>query len=105
MGYWITAKVENTLGELINFSMSVNDKALNVGSKWQALDSDEFAPFMTMQDKSGESPVNMEIETRDSTEKNAGSNEESENEQPLMRNMNSMNSDPENQGDILNTTQ
>ena len=46
----------------------------------------------------------IEIETRDSTEKNAGSNEESENEQPLLRNANSLNSEQEGQGDLLNTT-
>jgi len=77
---------------------------------WRALDTDDISPYMTMQEKNSVENANvvigggMEIETRDSTEKNAGSNEESENDQPMLRNLNSLNSDPDNPGDVLNTT-
>lgn len=96
--------MESSLGELINVALIMNDKVIN--NSWKPLDSDDLAPYMTMQEKNGEPPGTMEIETRDSTEKNAGSNEESDNEQqqPVLRNVNSLNSDPENPGDHLNTT-
>ena len=72
----------------------MNEKPVN--KIWKSVDLDDLAPFMSMQEK-GETVTGMEIETRDSTEKNAGSNEASDNEQPMLRNANSLNDDPENQ--------
>jgi len=100
----VPCKVDKNLGELIKISVISSEK--QTISFWKAKDNDDLAPFGEMQEKYLEvSHGNLEIETRDSTEKNAGSNEESENEQPLLQNANSINSEAENNGgDQLNTT-
>lgn len=88
----------------MNFSLIINEKNLST-TFWKPNDCDDFAPLMFMQEKNGNETggPGIEMDTKDSTEKNVGSNEESENEQPLLRNTNSIQSDPENP-DILNTT-
>lgn len=100
--------MEKNLGELLNISLIIKDK-IHKNTVWKATDCDDLAPHFSMQERNVETTnsntvLGLEIETRDSTEKNAGSNEESENEQPLLRGTNSLNSDVENTGDVLNTT-
>lgn len=86
--------------------MVLNEKNLQ-NNLWKSNDCDDLAPYQFMQEKGSNETthgVTIEMDTKDSTEKNVGSNDESESDHQMIRNANSVNSDPENPNDILNTT-